>query len=56
MFWLRLCRARLLRTISCMVLSLIAIKVDNRKFQAAFAVFAVLCEITFIVTAQLTMA
>ena len=43
------------RAISCIVLSLIAIKVDNPKFQAAFAGFAVLCEITFIVTAQLTM-
>lgn len=43
------------RTISCVVLSLIAIKVDNPKFQSAFAVFAVLSEIAFIVTAQLTM-
>ena len=43
------------RTLSCLVLSLIAIRVDNRYFQAAFAFFALLCEVAFIVTAHLTM-
>jgi hypothetical protein len=43
-----------LRTASLLVLSLLAIKIDNRHFQAAFAVIAVLCEIAFIVTVHLT--
>ena len=42
------------RTVSLLVLSLVAIKVDDRRFQAAFAVFALLCEFAFIVTAHLT--
>ena len=42
------------RTLSLLVLSLLAIKIDNRKFQAAFAIFAVVCEVCFIVTAHLT--
>jgi hypothetical protein len=41
------------RTASLLVLSLVAIKVNNRRFQAALAIFAVLCEIAFIVTAHL---
>ena len=43
------------RTLSLLVLSLLAIKIDNRKFQAAFAIFAVVCEVCFIVTAHLTL-
>lgn len=43
------------RTLSCLILSLVAIKVNNKYFQAAFAVFALLCEVTFILTAHLTM-
>lgn len=41
------------RTASLLVLSLVAIKVNNRRFQAAFAVFAVICEVAFILTAHL---
>lgn len=42
------------RTLALLALSLVAIKVKNRRFQAAFAVFALLCEFAFIVTAHLT--
>lgn len=41
------------RTASLLVLSLVAIKVNNRRFQAAFAIFAVICEVAFILTAHL---
>jgi len=41
------------RTVSLLALSVVAMKVDNRRFQAAFAVFALLCEFAFIVTAHL---
>ncbi|MGA9565098.1 MAG: hypothetical protein WBS19_06205 [Candidatus Korobacteraceae bacterium] len=44
-----------LRIGSWIVLSLIAIKVNNRTYQAAFAVFALLTEVLFILTAQRTM-
>ena len=44
------------RTLSCLILSLVAFKVSNRKFQTSFAVFALLCEVAFILTARLTMA
>ena len=42
------------RTLSLLVLSLLAIKIDNPRFQAAFAVFALVCELAFILTAHLT--
>ena len=42
------------RTLSLLVLSLLAIKIDNPRFQAAFAVFALACELAFILTAHLT--
>lgn len=42
------------RTLSCLVLSLAAIRIANRRFQAGFAVFALLCELVFIVTAHFT--
>ena len=41
------------RTASLLVLSIAAIPVKNRWFQGAFAIFAVLCEVTFILTAHL---
>jgi len=44
-----------LRTGSLFVLSLTAIAVNNRVFQAAFAIFALLCEVSFIVAAHLTL-
>ena len=44
-----------LRIGSWIGLSLIAINVNNRTYQAAFAVFALLTEVLFILTAQLTM-
>ncbi len=43
-----------IRTLSLLVLSLLAIKIDNPRFQAAFVVFALVCELAFIVTAHLT--
>jgi hypothetical protein len=33
------------RTVSCLVLSLLAIKVNNRIYQASFAVYALVCEL-----------
>jgi hypothetical protein len=42
------------RTVSLLVLSLLAIKIDSPRFQAAFVVFALVCELGFIVTAHLT--
>ena len=39
-----------LRTVSLLALSLLAIKIDNRRFQAAFAIIAVVCEMAFILT------
>lgn len=44
-----------LRTFSCLLLSLLAIKLDNRQFHSFFVVFALLCELIFILTAHLTM-
>jgi hypothetical protein len=42
------------RTLSLLVLSLLAIKIDNPRFQAAFAVIALVFELAFILTAHLT--
>jgi hypothetical protein len=42
------------RTVSCLVLSLAAIRINNWHFQAGFAIVALLCELSFIVTAHLT--
>lgn len=42
------------RTLSLLVLSILAVKIDNRRFHAAFAIFAVICEVTFILAAHLT--
>jgi len=44
-----------IRTLSCLLLCLVAIKTNNRKFQAAFAIYAVVCEVAFILTAHLTL-
>jgi hypothetical protein len=41
-------------TVSCLVLSLAAIRINNWHFQAGFAILALLCELSFIVTAHLT--
>jgi hypothetical protein len=45
-----------LHAFSLPILALVATRVNNRAFQAAFAVFALITEIAVIVTAQLTMA
>jgi hypothetical protein len=42
------------RTGSLLILSLLAIRIENQRFHAVFAVFALFCEIAFIVTAHFT--
>jgi len=42
------------RTVSILVLSVVAIFIDNRRFHATFAVLVLVCELAFILTAHLT--
>lgn len=43
------------RTVSLLVLSIVAMFVSNRRFHAALVIFALVCELAFILTAHLTM-